>query len=486
MLRLIPWFCCLGLLMLMPGCATNPVTKKSDFVLMSEDQELALGQKAAAEVAKQLPLLPEDDPLVRYVDSVGQRIASVSDRPELFYRFHVVDDATLNAFALPGGYIYVHRGLINHLNSEAELAAVLGHEIGHVTARHAVKQYTQLQAYQLGAAVASIFVPIPYGITTITDMLAIAMVRGFGREAELQSDELSLKYIAKAGYDPQATIGILRMLKRMEDLDALIRKDAGDKVERYHGAFSTHPETEKRIREAAAKASALLSGWGVTKRMTFLRHLEGYPYGDSPEQGAVVNQRFIHPKLEFQLRFPDRWAIQNTPASLNARVRKQKAYFQLTLKELVKRRRADEILAQMFRHKRMTSIERGRQDVFEYAHAAVDTSAPHVSHAHVEAWVFLKGPKAFIMLMWCERNHVSEYQKDFSDIAASFRSYIRERDGDVPRITLVRWQQGDSWHKLARRCHDKLGRFTAQKLAALNGMGLKETPAPGTWIKTVH
>ncbi|MBL4775398.1 MAG: M48 family metalloprotease, partial [Mariprofundus sp.] len=116
------------------ACATNPATKNSDFVMMSENDELELGQRAAAEVNKNIILLDEKDPLVRYVDRVGQKMAAIADRPELFYRFHVVDDVTVNAFALPGGYIYMHRGLLNHMNSEAELAAVLGHEIGHVTA----------------------------------------------------------------------------------------------------------------------------------------------------------------------------------------------------------------------------------------------------------------------------------------------------------------------------------------------------------------
>jgi predicted Zn-dependent protease len=187
------------------ACATNPVSKQSQFVLMSEKQELALGAAAAEQVAKNMPLLPSDDPLVRYVDHVGQRVAKVSDRPDLFYRFHVVDDAEINAFALPGGYIYVDRGLLVHMNSEAELAAVLGHEIGHVAARHAVQQYTKAQAYNLGMAVTSIFVPIPYGADQLGNLLATAIITGYGREDELQADELSIKYITAAGFDPDAT-----------------------------------------------------------------------------------------------------------------------------------------------------------------------------------------------------------------------------------------------------------------------------------------
>jgi len=179
--------------LIISACATNPATKNTEFVLMSEADELKLGQQLAGMIAQQLPLLPKEDPLARYVDKVGQRVATTSDRPELFYRFHVVDDGTINAFALPGGYIYVHRGLLAHFNSEAELAAVLGHEIGHVTARHAVQRYTQAQAYNLGMTVASIFVPIPQGVGQLSGLLAQSIIMGYGREQELESDELSLR-----------------------------------------------------------------------------------------------------------------------------------------------------------------------------------------------------------------------------------------------------------------------------------------------------
>ncbi|MDX8401096.1 MAG: M48 family metalloprotease, partial [Mariprofundaceae bacterium] len=364
--------------LLLAGCATNPVTKERDFVLMSEEQELALGQAAAKQVAQQMPLLKASDPLVRYVDAVGQRLAKVSDRPELFYRFHVVDDPTINAFALPGGYIYIHRGLLVHLNNEAELAAVLGHEIGHVTARHAVKRYTQAQAYQLGMTITSIFVPIPMAVGQISDLIALAVIQGYGREAELQSDELSLKYLARAGYDPHATIGILETLKRLDDLDAKEKREAGEKVERYHGAFASHPETEKRIREAVAKAAAVREqageGRGIVRHETLLRHLEGYPYGDNPEQGAVLGRRFIHPDLGIRLSFPEHWRITNTPQALTARVRKQDVYFRLQLKELVKRQRAADFLRGLFPRRHVAILGEDTRHGFDHAVARVNMS----------------------------------------------------------------------------------------------------------------
>jgi len=474
------------LLLSLAGCATNPVSGKQDFVMLSESQELALGQQAAAEVEKQMILLPKTDPLAKYVDGIGQKLAAVSDRKNLFYRFHVVDDSTINAFALPGGYIYIYRGLLTHMNSEAELAAVLGHEIGHVTARHAVQQYSKAQAYQLGVAITSIFVPIPQGSTMLTDLLALAVIQGYGRDAELQSDELSLEYLSRAGYDARATVGVLKTLRRLDELDTKEKTDAGEKVEKYHGAFSSHPETKQRIEEAIAKHAGIQGGRGTVNREQMLKAVDGYAFGDSAAQGAVVGRRFLHPELGIQLKFPDEWVITNTPAALNARLRQQKVFFQMQMKELRKRQTAQEILEELFPKRHLTMLGSGNQAGMPYAHANVRMSAPEVSKAMIDAYLFLKGSQAYMLLMWSERETFDQYKATFSSIAKTFRSYDKERDGDIPRIVLHTWKSGDSWRGLAGENRNILGRFTAEKLAALNGMGIDEQPKAGEIIKTVR
>jgi len=475
-----------AMLFLLSACATNPATNNNDFVMMTEKQELDLGQKAASEVNKSLVLLDAKDPLARYVDRVGQKMAKVSDRPELFYRFYVVDDDTINAFALPGGYIYIHRGLINHMNSEAELAAVLGHEIGHVTARHSVKQYSKAQAYQMGTMIASVFVPIPQAAGMLSDLLATAVIKGYGRDAELQSDELSVTYLARAGYDPKATVGILKTLKRLHDLDTKEKIDAGDKVQEYHGAFASHPKTEQRIIEAVTRAKSTHASFSMDNRNVMLAAVDGYPYGDSPEQGAVVGRRFLHPDLGIQLAFPEQWVITNTPSSLNARLRQQKVFFQLQLKELQKRQTPTEFLHSAFPRRHTSIMQTGQQAGMSFVHAEIMMSAPHVSEAKIDARIFMRQQQAFVMLMWSPRSEYVNHLSDFSSIARSFSSYTGEREGDIPRITLHIWKRGDSWAKLARMHNQILGRFTAEKLAALNGMGVAEFPRAGVLVKTVH
>ena len=164
--------------LLLAACATNPVTGKSDFVLMSEEQEISLGRRYSSEIVKQMPVY-EDPQLADLVQRVGEQLASHSHRPDLYYRFTVLDSTTVNAFALPGGYIYITRGMLAYLNSEAELAAVLGHEIGHVTARHSVRQQSTSTMTDLLGAVISVSTGIQ-GIDSLTNMAGTAIVRGYG------------------------------------------------------------------------------------------------------------------------------------------------------------------------------------------------------------------------------------------------------------------------------------------------------------------
>jgi len=468
------------------GCATNPATGKQDFVMMSEKEELATGKQIFDEMRKNMILLPEHDPLARYVDHVGQKVAATADRQDLFYHFYVVDDSTINAFALPGGYIFIHRGLINHMNNEAELAAVLGHEIGHVTARHSVQQISRAKAYQLGMLVTSIFLPVPQGVGALTDIMSMAILQGYGRDAELQSDELSIRYLTRAGYDPNATIGILKTLKRLDEINTKEKTDAGEKVEEYHGAFSSHPETSKRIREAIARAASQQQR-GQVNREALLAAVDGYAYGDSAAQGAVVGRRFLHPDLGFQLEFPGNdWVITNTPQSLSARIRKEKAFFMLSMKEMQKRQSAAEIIREIFTDRHIRNITQSHRNGMPYAHARIQQSAPKVSRAMIDTHLFIDGSKAYALIMWSERDQFDRYASQFEHIAGSFRKYSKSRDGDIPRIKLYRWKSGDSWQALASRSKHIIGRFTADKLAALNGMELSEKPRNGTLIKTVH
>ena len=224
-------------LSLLAGCAQNPVTGQNDFVMMSENQEIAVGRQADEQVKKQYQVF-ESKALQDYVNRVGQRLAKQSHRPGLHYRFTVLDTPEINAFALPGGYVYVTRGIMAYLNSEAELAAVVGHEIGHVTARHGVRQQSAAQAANIGLTIASIFVP---QISTnlgqnLANIMGGALLSGYGATGE--ADRLGAQYLARADYDPQAIIA--SALKNQELKDIELAKQEGREPRRYSGLFATH------------------------------------------------------------------------------------------------------------------------------------------------------------------------------------------------------------------------------------------------------
>ena len=170
------------------NCAVNPVTGKQDFVIISENEEIAMGREYNAQILQRNSIY-QDQELQDYVQTIGESLAAKSHRPNLIYRFNILDSSDINAFALPGGYIYINRGLMSYLSSEEELAAVLGHEIGHVTARHSVKQYSQSQLM----SILSTAIEIRAGSTAgnIANLASGAFLSGYGREMELEADEFS-------------------------------------------------------------------------------------------------------------------------------------------------------------------------------------------------------------------------------------------------------------------------------------------------------
>ncbi len=326
---------CLVLLLALTGCATNPVTGRPDLVFMSEQQEVALGAQAHAEILQRYEVY--DDPaLQRYVDTVGQSLAKHSHRAQLAYRFTVLDSTEINAFALPGGYVYITRGLLAYLNSEAELAAVLGHEIGHVTARHAVRQQSTAQAASVGTSLLSILVPqLGYaGLNQTVNLLGSALLRGYGRDMELEADGLGAEYLARTGYDPQAMIAVIGTLKNQEIFDRELAAAEGRAPRAYHGLFATHPSNDQRLTEAVARAGTLDTTGGEVRRDAFLDQIEGLVIGENPQEGVVRGKQYYHAALGFALDLPDGWAAENLPARLVLSAPQGAAQIQLTAKKL--------------------------------------------------------------------------------------------------------------------------------------------------------
>ena len=291
----------LGLLM---ACATNPATGKRQLALITESQELAMGKQASQEVAQTLGLVDNQE-LQALVHRVGKPLAADSERPNLPWEFHVVEDPTPNAFALPGGYIYVTRGMITLMTSEAQLASVLGHEIGHVTARHSVTQMSQQQLAQIGLGVGSILSPTVYQLSQALGTGLQLLFLKHSRDDERQADQLGFRYISAHDYDVREFGRVFESLARTS------KKEGGSPVPDW---LSTHPAPEERVETAATRvAQAAPQANPVVGREPYLQSLEHVVYGENPRHGFFKGDAFYHPDLRFQFRFPDGWQTKTRP-----------------------------------------------------------------------------------------------------------------------------------------------------------------------------
>lgn len=279
------------------GCAVNPVTGGKNLVLISEDQEIGIGRENDAKIQKEYGVY-DDARLQAYVQRVGERLAARSHRPGLVYRFTVLDSPDVNAFALPGGYVYITRGILAYLNSEAELAAVLGHEIGHVTARHGVRQYTAAVAANIGATIMSVFVPElgNQAGQQLLNAIGGALLSGYGRDHELEADRLGAEYLAHTGYDPDAIIGVIGVLKNQEEFEKERAQTEGREPRIYHGVFATHPSADTRLLQVVAQARKYQTG-GATqdKRNEYLQQLDGVGLRRQCQGGHPARRQLLSP-----------------------------------------------------------------------------------------------------------------------------------------------------------------------------------------------
>ncbi len=303
------------------ACATNPATGKRQLMLMSEGQEAAMGKDAD----EQFHGLYGDfqDPRVQaYVESVARPLAAVSERPGLPWTFRVVDDAQVNAFALPGGYVYVTRGILAHMNSEGELAAVLGHEIGHVTARHSASAQSKQLLGMVGLGVGMILSPtLREGGEALSQAFGLVFLK-FGRDQESQADQLGLRYIVRKDYNPEEMLDVFRML------DGVTTAAGGDRLPNW---LSTHPAPPNRLSDMTRIIQEQHATGSRVGRAEFIGQLDGLMFGENPREGFFKEQVFYHPDMAFKMTFPQDWASQNEKQGVSSMPSAKDAMVHLTL-----------------------------------------------------------------------------------------------------------------------------------------------------------
>jgi predicted Zn-dependent protease len=294
------------------GCATNPVTGSPDLVFQSEAGEIKRSKEVHPMLLQQFGGVYDDAQLQAYVNEVGQRAAKASHRPELTYTFTVLDSEEINAFTTGGGYVYITRGIMNYLNSEAELAAVLGHEIGHVTARHPVRQQSKSTLAGIGAAAVGIFTGSA-DLAGLANYAGAALVSGYGRDQELEADRLGAEYLVKTGHKPEHMIDVVRLLKNQELFEIQRAREEKRKPHVYHGLFASHPDNDQRLREVVKAAGKLDVAVDDREagRERYLKVIEGLPVGTSRAQGVLKGNRFYHSNLGMTIVFPSGWHVEN-------------------------------------------------------------------------------------------------------------------------------------------------------------------------------
>lgn len=307
------------------GCATNPATGEKQFSLISESQEIQMGLEADPSIVASIGLDP-DSGRQRYVREMGMRLARVSERPNLPWTFRVIDDPVVNAFAVPGGHIYVTRGILAHLNSEAELASVLGHEIGHVTARHSVTQMSRQQLAQLGLVVGTVIKPELARYAGIASQGLGLLFLKYSRDDESQADGLGLRYMRRGGYD------VHRMPEVFALLDRVSQSSGGGRVPEW---LATHPNPANRRGAIERQIAALPadSTGRIVNRDAYLRQVDGIVFGENPRDGFFRGTEFFHPELRFRFTFPQGWATQNQRQAVVAVSQQQDAIEAVTLSE---------------------------------------------------------------------------------------------------------------------------------------------------------
>lgn len=388
------------------ACATNPVTGRRQLALISEGQEISMGQEAAKEVEATIGLV-EDAALQSYVERVGMAMARTSERPNLPWRFRVVDDPTPNAFALPGGFIYVTRGMATLMRSEAELASVLGHEIGHVTARHSVTAISQQQLAQLGLGLGGMIFPElqPFG-GLMGAGLGLLFLR-HGRDAERQADDLGFRYALDRGYATSEMADVFRSLERISNPERSA----------LPSFLTTHPSPGERVQTIEAKAAASGSRGTVVREAEYLRQIDGMIYGEDPRQGFFRDGEFVHPDMRFRFAFPSGWKGQNMKQAVLGVNSNQTGALQLTLAS-----GSPETASRQFQSQSGIALTNAGSERINGLPAVIGTFEAATESGRLAgyvAWISHDG-RTFQLITYAPANAFASQQRQFQGIIGSF------------------------------------------------------------------
>ena len=433
-----------------------------------------MGQEAAKQVAASIPPVA-DDALQRYVSGLGMQLARASERPNLPWSFTVIDDPQVNAFALPGGPIFITRGILSHMNSEAQLVSVLGHEIGHITAKHSVQQMSQAQLAQIGLIAAVIVKP---GLAQFGDLasqgLGLLFLK-FGRDDETQADDLGFKYMTTGGYSPTEMAEMFRTLQRL---------GGGSTEGRVPEWLSTHPDPGNRVEKTLQRTAATSLPAGLkVERDAFLQRTEGLIFGENPREGFFRQQQFLHPELRFQLDFPSGWQTQNQPSAVASISPQQDALVVLALAGTASPNQA---LSEFFGQQGITNqgTSSGSINGMPAASGTFTANTQDGVLAGNVAFVSLDN-RTFRLLAYTPQQRYSAYRGVFTQSLGSFRRLTDPAALAVQpvRVRLVRLPRAMTVTEFHQAYPSPI---PLAQVALINGVEATTTLPAGTLVKRVQ
>ncbi len=462
-------------------CAQEPVSGGKDVVPRSGQKEIQQGMQAHKEVLAYYGVV-DNSALQAYVTRVGKALAAKSQRPDLDWHFTVLNSPEVNAFALPGGHVYITRGILAYLTTEADLAGVLGHEIGHVAARHAVRQQSATTAAGLGMNLGSVLVPSlnkPSGATLLPDQAA-SWTAGYSREQEMEADRLGAEYLAKTGYNPEAMVEIISMLKNQALFDAEQAKREGRAPRRYHGSFATRPEDDTRLKQVVGEANQYKVASPRDGRAEFMRAMNGVYFGDSPEQGVIRHNALLHERFGIALQFPQGWQVQNKADRVSAVNASGDAIMELV--SGTKDNQPMDTLQQGLKLDPGARYESGTVSGFPAAFAAGAQQGKPV----LVAAIALNGSQFLVAGMTSDG---PAYQRNKEAIKAAINSFhpITTAERQQARtyvISVIEAQPGTRMAGLA--AHSPLGPYAESYLRLMNKLYPGGEPRPGQLLKVVN
>ncbi len=480
----------LPLLLALAGCTVNPATGKQSFTtFMSPADEKAVGREEHPKILEKSGGAYGDRDLGVYVRFVGESLARVSETPDLSFTFTVLNDPKVNAFALPGGYVYVTRGLLALADSEAEMAGVLAHEIGHVVARHTAERYSQAVAANLGLTILGALgstAGVPTGLGDLASFGAEAYLQGFSREQEMEADMLGVRYMTRAGYDPRVMISFLRKLQGHDALEAALsgKRKAAD---RFH-IMSTHPRTADRIAQAIKLAKVRPAARPRVGRDAYLARIDGMVFGDPAKQGIRKGRVFVHPQLAIRFTVPPGFVMFNAPGQVVARG-PGGAAIAFDVQHGPAARRVRSLPAYLVRdwgsRLSLRAVERITINGMEAA-TGRDRLQTRAGPRDVRILAIRERPdRIYRFLFITPPSLTAGLTNEFKRTTYSFRRLSPQEASSIRplRLNVVTVRPGDTAKALAARM--PLGQFSLAWFETLNGLGGGQPLVPGRKVKVV-